>query len=376
MKWMTGFFCWVFISCTAVNNQLKISKKSRLELVGTYELSYDLKFANTIVGGLSGIDYDRKKNLYYLISDDRSATNPARFYKTEISFTEKGIDTVKFLDVVFLRQAGGTYYPGIKEDRTKTPDPESIRFYSKKNLLAWSNEGERIVKRNDTVLIDPGILLIDMQGKYVDSFGIPSNIRMRSILSGPRQNGGFEGMTFSKNYKTLLVSLEEPLYEDGDRAGLNDSTAIVRFIEFDVKKRKPVRQYAYKIDPVAIPPDPPGAFQVNGISEILSIGKNKLLVIERSFSVGTKASTIKIFLADLNGASEVSKYSSVNNMPINFVKKELLLNMQSLGIHVDNVEGITAGPVLPNGHATIILVADNNFSKEQVGQLFLFEITR
>jgi hypothetical protein len=48
--------------------------------------------------------------------------------------------------------------------------------------------------------------------------------------------------------------------------------------------------------------------------------------------------------------------------------------MDTLGIHVDNLEGITTGPVLPNGHASIILVADNNFSKEQVSQFFLFEI--
>ena len=49
--------------------------------------------------------------------------------------------------------------------------------------------------------------------------------------------------------------------------------------------------------------------------------------------------------------------------------------MDSLHIYVDNVEGASFGPVLPNGHRTLILVADNNFEKQEKTQFFLFEIT-
>ena len=56
------------------------------------------------------------------------------------------------------------------------------------------------------------------------------------------------------------------------------------------------------------------------------------------------------------------------------VNKKLLLNMDSLGIYVDNVEGVTFGPTLPNGHRTLVLVADNNFQFFEKTQFFLFEI--
>jgi hypothetical protein len=48
--------------------------------------------------------------------------------------------------------------------------------------------------------------------------------------------------------------------------------------------------------------------------------------------------------------------------------------MDALGIYVDNVEGICFGPVLPNGHRTLVLVSDNNFIELEKTQFFLFEI--
>ena len=52
---------------------------SQLKLIGEYDIPHNLSYMGTTIGGLSGIDYDRKNDVYYLISDDRSAINPARF---------------------------------------------------------------------------------------------------------------------------------------------------------------------------------------------------------------------------------------------------------------------------------------------------------
>lgn len=48
--------------------------------------------------------------------------------------------------------------------------------------------------------------------------------------------------------------------------------------------------------------------------------------------------------------------------------------MDELGIYVDNIEGVTFGPLLPNGNKTLLLVADNNFNPIQKSQVLLFEI--
>ncbi|MGF2414304.1 MAG: esterase-like activity of phytase family protein, partial [Ferruginibacter sp.] len=134
-------------------------------------------------------------------------------------------------------------------------------------------------------------------------------------------------------------------------------------------------QYAYKLEPVAYSANPANGFKINGVPDILSIGNNKLLVIERSFSTGRLPCTIKVFITELNAATNIKDVASLKENS-NFIPatKKLLLNMDDLGIYIDNVEGVTFGPILPNGHKTLLFVADNNFAALEKAQLLLFEI--
>ncbi len=52
----------------------------------------------------------------------------------------------------------------------------------------------------------------------------------------------------------------------------------------------------------------------------------------------------------------------------------MVLNFDSLGLPtgLDNVEGMTLGPVLPNGQQSLVLVSDNNFSATQFTQILAF----
>jgi hypothetical protein len=375
MKNFPGILSVLVFFCSCISQRtITLSANSHLKLLGEYEIPYNKEFQNTTIGGLSGIDYDRKHKIYYLISDDRSSYNPSRFYSAKISFSEKGFDTVQMLSTTRFLQPNGTPYPNSKQDPSHTPDPEALRYNPKTNQLVWSSEGERIVRKDVTILEDPSVRIITTSGKYIDSLVLPPNMHMQSFEKGPRQNSVFEGVTFTHNYKRLLVCVEEPLYEDGPRAGLNDSSGWTRIINFNIKTRKPLGEYAYRIDPIARPANPPGAFKINGIPDILAINNSQLLVIERSFSTGTRASTIKVFLAQLTGASDVSTINSLRDQSFTPVTKLLLLNMDDLGIYTDNIEGVTLGPKLPNGHSTLLFVADNNFSQEQVTQFLLFEV--
>jgi hypothetical protein len=373
MKIVTGIGFLIIFCVSCSTQKILLTEKNQLVFLGEYDIPYNKIFQHTTIGGLSGIDYDRKNNIYYLISDDRSAINPARFYTAKIYLNEKGIDSVQFISVKNLLQKDGTVFPDSKKDAFHTPDPEGIRYNPRTNQLIWSSEGERITKKDTIILVNPSVNIISTKGAYIDSFVLPSNMRMQLTQNGPRQNGAFEGLSFSNNYKKLLVNVEEPLFEDGPRAGLKDSSAWIRIIRFDVKKKKPEAQFAYEIDPVAYPPNPPGAFKINGVPDILALNKNQILIIERSFSSGRKPSTIKVYLAEA-AAQDISRYSSLKNISFHPIQKRLLLNMDDLGVYIDNVEGLTLGPKLPNGNQTLIFVSDNNFSKEEITQFFLFEI--
>ena len=55
--------------------------------------------------------------------------------------------------------------------------------------------------------------------------------------------------------------------------------------------------------------------------------------------------------------------------------KRLVLNLNELGLpKVDNIEGLSFGPKLPNGHDSLVLVSDNNFNKDQITQFLVFEV--
>lgn len=372
MKQTLCIGCVLALFATAKTQEIPFGK---LKLIGEKELPHNLPFKGTTVGGLSGIDYDKKNQVYYLISDDRSAINPARYYTAKLVFDEKAIDTVYITGVTTLLQKNGLPYPDSKTDPSHTPDPEALRYHPLTGKMFWTSEGERIVRAKDTVLENPAITLISPDGTYRDSFPIPVNLQMQATEKGPRQNGVLEGMTFANHYRTLFVNVEEPLYEDGPRAGLTDNQAYVRIYRFQLSTKKNTAQYAYKLDPVAYPALPETAFKINGIPDILDAGNNRLLVLERSFSTGRLPCTIKIFLADLTGAENIKNNPSLAKTPAKHpVKKQLLLNMDSLGIYVDNVEGITWGPVLPNGHKTLVLVTDNNFQVFEKTQFFVFEL--
>jgi len=348
---------------------------SSLRFIGERDIPYALTYNNTTVGGLSGIDYNSAEDHYYLICDDRSAINPARYYSMKIRISPNGIDTLYFTAEHPLLQPGGTTYPNSRQNPANTPDPESMRYNSRKKQLVWTSEGERIVREKDTVLSDPAIRIIDTAGNFIDSLVVPQNMRMQGIEKGPRQNGVFEGMSFSDDFKTMFVSVEEPLFEDGPRADTFDNNAYIRILKFDTETKRNTGQYAYKLDPVAYPANPPSGFKINGVPDILSLGNNRLMVIERSFSTGRLACTIKIFIADLSAASDITNNPSIRDRK-NFssATKTLLLNMDELGIYTDNIEGVTFGPLLPNGHRTLLFVADNNFSPIEKSQVLLFEV--
>ncbi|HEX8313781.1 MAG TPA: esterase-like activity of phytase family protein, partial [Flavisolibacter sp.] len=262
-----------------------------------------------------------------------------------------------------------------KQNPFGVPDPEGIRLNHTTQSLTWVSEGERTVRKEGTVLTDPAIIVSQTNGEWVDSFPLPPNFRMSATNKGPRNNGVLEALAFSADYKKLFVSLEEPLYEDGPRAGLFDTTGWVRICQYDAITKKQEAQWAYQIDPVVREPISESLFKVNGVTDILAINSHQLLVTERSFSTGRLGNNIRVYIAEFNGAEDISGIHSLeSNPPARPLKKQLLLDMDHLGTLIDNVEGATFGPRLRNGKRSLLFITDNNFSSTQKNQLLLFEV--
>lgn len=366
---------FILFSCTSSKN---ISGNdpgqiSELRFLSEYRLPWGTQFKGATTGGLSGIDYDSKRDLYYIICDDPSSKGPARYYTAKIFLGNSTIDSVSILDMIPLLDHNGQQFPNITKDRHHSVDVEAIRYDAKRDELIWSSEGQRYMV-DSIALEDPAIFIMNRDGHYKDSFELPANMHIVKDKKGPRHNGVFEGITFDKNYSHVFLSIEEPLWEDGPRAAGGDTTGWVRILKFNRKLKQCMAQYAYQIDAVPYPADPVGAYKVNGISDILYLGDDKFIVMERAFSTGRIPSDVRLYIADAKNAEDITSYTLENGPPKKPITKKLLLDMNTLGRHIDNVEGVTFGPTLPNGHRTLLFVTDDNFFSHQKTQFFLFEV--
>lgn len=365
---------WIVLTGCSTSRRTLINETARLKLVSQYEIPYETYFNGTHVGGISGIDYNVEKDIFYMVSDDPSAINPARFYTARIRITDKTIKGVEILKADSFRLENGDLYPPAKVNPQLSSDPESIRYDPVRKQIIWTSEGEKRKLGDAWSLQDPQVNVTDMSGRLLRKYDLPINLRSDKKAKGPRHNSSFEGFCFDEKYEKAYVAMEAPLIEDGLEAGLGDSIAYVRITEYHAASGKPLRQFAYMVEPVAYPPAPAGGFRINGITEILWAGNDKLLVVERSFSTGRKECTVRFFLAYLSGAKDISGTGSLAGKNVMALKKKLLLNSDSLGIFIDNIEGVCFGPELAGGKKSLIVVVDNNFSAEQRSQVLLFEL--
>ncbi|WP_329312270.1 esterase-like activity of phytase family protein [Streptomyces sp. NBC_01262] len=342
----------------------------RLDFIGERELPNAMAFHGTTVGGLSAISYDARTGTYYVISDDRSQTGPARFYTARLDFADNGLTGVELTGThPLLRPDGATYPPTSTATSTVAPDPEGIAVDPRDGGLVWTSEGERIVPADGpAVLGDPWIRRATTTGEYTGQLPLPPQLHMNSQSTGPRRNQTLEGVTFTPDGRQIVTAMEDPLYQDGD-----DPTpahgALTRLTLHDARTGLPTAQYAYPLEPLfATPPD--GSTDTNGVSDLVALGNDRFLVLERASVYSANNWKARIFLVDLHGATDVLGRDSLADGPVRPVRKTLVTDLSDIaGLpRVDNVEGITLGPRLPDGRRTVVLVSDDNFASREVTQ--------
>lgn len=338
-----------------------------LNYIGQQQVTTGTQFAGTTVGGLSGLDYDAASQSYWAISDDRSQVNDARFYTVKLDLTQfnksvtPGMAGVQFASVTTLRDNNGAAFGNGQVD------PESIRKVG--DRLIWTSEGERLGSNLQT----PFVREARLDGTYVSSYSTPSYYGVTDPALGIRRNLAFESLTLSNDGKTVYTATENALLQDGPAAAVGVPTPS-RVLAFDRHSGAASAEYLYLTGPVAAESNPVGSFSTNGLVELLAVpgAEGEFIAVERSFSTGVGYS-IKLYLASLAGATDILGQSTAP-AGASFMHKELLLDLSTLGVTLDNIEGITWGPQM-NGHQSLVLVADNNFSSAAVTQFLAFEVT-
>jgi hypothetical protein len=344
-----------------------------LQYLGQRVVQHRATFDDTVIGGLSGISYDPSRQMYYIISDDRSTHRPIRFYVARLSVSDRGIDDVSFVATRFLLDESRHRFPPLNihtQPPTIPPDPEGIAFDPRRQQLYWSSEGDLQPRPPAVPIIaaDPAVLIAGLDGDYKGKFALPPAFSMSlDGRRGPRPNQSFEGLTLTPDGEFLFVAMEEPLIEDGPVPN-TERGALVRITKFHVDSRKPIAQYAYPLDRSAPTAD------TNGISDLVALSGTSFLVIERA-GTSTPGITpvVRIYHAEIGSATDVLAYSSLPGAAIRPMIKSLAFDFADVS-PVDNVEGITLGPLLPDGRQSVILVSDDNFLRTEITQFLAFAI--
>jgi hypothetical protein len=352
----------------------RIFNKLSIEYVGEYKIPNNFEVKNTVVGGLSGLTYDRQHDRFYAISDDRGDKAPARFYtlKLDLDTTNPNqvkLDRVDITDVTLLKNANGENYPPSETDTEAIAlTPQSSVFISSegdrhKNIPPFINEFDLKTGRVKTVLPIPERYLPDTENKR----GVQNNLAFEGITLSPTGT-----LPASGEPLRLFAATESALIQDKEVAKVGKDGKIPgaknRWLHYLLSDRAEiVSEHLYQLD------SPPLGSIEHGLSEIQAIDTNgHFLTLERSF--GLTGFRVKLFQATMGGATDTSKIASFKgNKTIQPISKQLAFDLKQLNIYVDNLEGMAFGSRLPDGSQTLLLVSDNNFSKRQITQFLLFK---
>jgi hypothetical protein len=284
-----------------------------------------------------------------------------RYYTVAIDLGDGTLNDgdVEFLDVtqIFEEQKQPFAAGGL--------DPEG--FVLRDGQFFMSSEGNIFTDP----IIDPFINRYNRNGRLTAQLPIPNQYIF---------NLAFESLNLTPNRRYLVTAGEGALFQDGP-ASTNLNGSLARILVFDARTQRAVSEYVYDVGPWA---EPSAIFGVNGIVEVLPIDDaGTMLVMERSFSVGGvlgggTGNVVVINEISTRGATDVLEIDALyeDGAPIDHVpvSRRLVFTFEDLGIPIDNIEGMTFGPRLPDGRHTVVIVSDNNFSAAQFTQFIVLAV--
>lgn len=320
------------------------------------------------LGGLSGLFYAESSRTLYAVSDNCSR-GPARIYACDVE-----LDASRFVveprAVSLLRDTRGSGLSDHCDAEAISADPAGGFF------IGTENHDDKPDMRW------PSILRVASDGSITGSLPLPEALLPESAgahTRGTRDNLAFEGLTVSPSGRWLTASTEGALQQDGPLATFEHGM-LVRVLRWDLAAQGPPAQYRYATEPVPRPASGASDIQGMGVSELLSLDEQRVLVLERAYVAPADAhgtNTIRIFEATLPaGSSPADPEAGLPLLPkrlvldLDDIRPQLEPGQQTL----DNIEGMTFGPRLPSGERSLLLVSDDNFSDAQRTLFLAFRI--
>lgn len=335
-------------------------------------------FADTPVGGFSALTYDAQRDVFYALSDDRGRLAAPRFYTLNLQagVGDDGVPTIASASVQAVTTLKDKSGRDFERDRL---DPEGMVLTPRQTLLI-SSEGVAASQSPPTLnefALETGILETEFRipERFIPATETDETTGETKMTRGIRDNQGFEALTLGPTSSAgafepfrIFMATESALAQDFDA---NPENPLVnRFLHYLIGPNQStfIAEYGY---PLSL--EPMGAV-MNGLTDLEAIDQGgHFLALERVY--GIRGFVIKLFQLATGGATDISTFASLPDLTnANLIQKRLVLDFSDLElpVPVENLEGMTFGPPLSDGSASLWLISDDGFSDDQETQIWLF----
>jgi hypothetical protein len=299
--------------------------RSEVSFLGYSDKLDERVYGGTKLGGLSGVAYDTRQDLYYAVLDRESRDAHARFYTLRLPFADGQLGDPQILGVTFLRDPSGQSYTGGNFDG------EGIAVTSRGELFVASET-------------EPSIRRFSLDGRFLAQLLVPRKFHV-APQGQTQSNMTFESLSISPDGRSLFTALQYPLSVD-DR--ISDEQKRIRLLRYEKRGSagfQPSEEFFYLTAPGT------------SVNDIVALSETELLVLESPL----------IFRVSLDEAEDVSGEKALATSQTVPVEKELLVNLADCPLpRAANdrpafPEGLELGESLPGSRRMLVAVSDDNF---------------
>ena len=401
-----------------------------VNLIGSYTLPKQA-FEGEPIGGISAIAYDIPRDRLYALSDNRDRP---RFYTFKATDLNTPTPSLIPEAVTYLKDnEGNLYSPGqldpegvaltptgtllISSEGSPAQDiapavgeynlttgqlqtvlpipnryiPDSILSRESAadpaTLLSENAQGERLrsgfgndsdpSRRLSAAEANPDDLPRRLSAAEANPDDLPRGLSVAEAQTqGIQENLSFEALAINVSsgaggvyepYR-LFVATEGPLLQDLDVAP--DIPYKNRLLHYTIDQYQTtlISEHLYQMEL-----SPSGAV-LHGLSDMAVLDRGgHFLGLERSY--GFQGFAIKLFQLASGGATDISSIASLqgDTSGISPIRKELVLDLSTLPLPLQNYEAMTFGPTIGSDRSLLIM-SDDNFASEQDTNLLVFQL--
>ncbi len=319
---------------------------------------------------------DRGPNGQIKVAGEKRRTFPVPGFDPAIVRIRVSGDTVKVLDAIPVTTSSGKPVTGLSNQKGRDEAPYS---YDAKAPLSYNPNGldtEGIVRAEDGSfwLVDeygPSLIHVSARGKVLTRY-VPKGLGLTgadyrvvealpAVLLHRKINRGFEGLAQLPG-GDLVMAVQSPLSLPDTDAG--EASLTTRLLRFSPKKRAVTAEYAYRFDPVnVVDPSEDDTSELK-ISSVVAVGRDRLLVEERT-DKAARLQVVKLTRgADILGdkwddgttspSLEQLDDPAASGVPV--LRKRLVVDLGTVKGVPGKIEGVARVD-----HDTLALINDNDF---------------